>query len=272
MTLSSDQRHHRRRHPHCHQGRWRRWRALLCALVLAAVIPGTLWARELLVVSTHFEKVYERDAEGVTVGLGPEIVRQVARQMGHTVRFELYPWARAQALVASGRADILVAPYRTPERERIMAFSRLPFFQDRLVFYMRNDVTATWRGDYAALANQRIAVLNGWAYGAAFDQARPLLQVSVTNSVESGLRMLAYRHVQLFASTRRDTETMLARLGLLGVVNGLATPIDVQDAYFAFPPGASHDELRRAFDVEFQRLVDSGEWRKLLQRHGVDAP
>ncbi len=229
-------------------------------------------ARELLAVSTHFEKVYERDADGAVVGLGPEIVRQIARRLGHTVRFELYPWARAQALVAKGRADILVAPYRTPERERLMGFSQLPFFQDQLVFYARTDTAPPWRGSYGTLAGQRIVILNGWAYGAAFDRARPGLDVSVSNSVESGLRMLEHRHVQLFASNRRDTDPLLARLGLAGQVAALPVPLDRQDAYFAFPADPWHDSLRQAFDLQFQQMVGSGEWRRLLQRHAVDHP
>ncbi len=243
---------------------------VVAAVALACPAPAR--ARELLVISTHFEKVYERDAEGMMVGLGPEIVRHVARQLGHTVRFELYPWARAQALVANGQADILVAPYRTPARQQVMGFSRQPFFRDNVVFYARTDDMPPWRGDYRALAAQRVAVLNGWAYGEAFERARPGLRLSVTNSVESGLRMLAHRHVNLFASNRRDTDSMLARLGLSGQVASLPVPIDSQDAYFAFPLGGRHDALRRDFDEQFQRLVDSGEWRRLLRRHEVDMP
>lgn len=261
----------------CRDGSAARWRAALrfaasvaLASVLAWAVPAG--ARELLVVSTHFEKVYERDADGMIVGLGAEIVRQLARQMGHSVRFELYPWARAQSLIANGQADILVAPYRTTARQSSMAFSRLPFFQDQVVFYARTEEAPAWRGEYRALAAQRIAILNGWAYGDAFDQARPNLRISVTNTVESGLRMLAHRHVALFASNRRDTEAVLARLGLVGQVASLPVPIDSQDAYFAFPLGARHDALRTEFDTHFQRMVDSGEWRRLLRRHEVEMP
>lgn len=255
-----------------HLRRWRR-RFVLGGLLWALLCcPAPAWARELLVISTHFEKIYERDADGTITGLGPEIVRQLAAQLGHTVRFEMYPWARAQAMIARGDADILVAPYRTPERQHVMAFSRLPFFQDQVVFYARTDSKPPWHGDYGTLAGRRIVILNGWAYGDVFERARPGLQVSISNSVESGLRMLALRRVHLLASNRRDTDPVLARLGLSGVVASLPVAIDTQDAYFAFPPGEAHDGLRRAFDAQFQRLVDSGEWRKLLLRHGVPGP
>lgn len=89
--------------------------ALLCGLPAAA--------RDLLVIGTHFERVYERGQEGEIVGLGPEVVRLIAQRLGHRAIFELYPWARAQALVAQGKADILVGPYKTFERQQLMSFS-----------------------------------------------------------------------------------------------------------------------------------------------------
>ncbi len=237
---------------------------LLCCLPAAA--------RDLLVIGTHFERVYERGQEGEIVGLGPEIVRLVAERLGHRAIFELYPWARAQALVAQGKADILVGPYKTFERQQLMAFSKLPFYQDQMVFYVRKGTLLDWSGDYATLADQRIAIVNGWAYGPAFDKARPQLRLDVVNSVDSGLKMLAAQHVTMFASNRRNTEPVLGRLGMAGQVAMLPRVIEVQDGYFGFPKRPAADALRKEFDAEFQRMVDSGELKRLGQRHEVNVP
>lgn len=246
----------------------------LAATMLAAAMCATPWAcaRELLAIGAHFERVFERGQEGEIIGLGPEIVKILAQRTGHSVRFELYPWARAQALIAQGKADILIGPYKTPERQQTMAFSRLAFYQDQMVFYARADANASWNGDFATLGEHRIVVLNGWAYGAAFEQAKPQLRISIANSVDSGLKMLVHQHVTLFASNRRNTEPVLGRLGLAGQIVMLPKVIDVQEGYFAFPRDAQFDTLRREFDVAFQRMVDSGELKKLGQRHEVSVP
>jgi len=238
--------------------------ALLCCLPAAA--------RDLLVIGTHFERVYERGQEGEIVGLGPEVVRLIAQRLGHRAIFELYPWARAQALVAQGKADILVGPYKTLERQQLMSFSRLPFYQDQMVFYVRKGTMQDWSGDYAALSEQRIAIVNGWSYGATFDKARPQLRLDVVNSVDSGLKMLAAQHAQMFASNRRNTEPVLGRLGMSGQVAMLPRVIEVQDGFFAFPKRPAADALRKEFDAEFQRLVDSGELKRLGLRHEVNVP
>jgi polar amino acid transport system substrate-binding protein len=240
------------------------------AFTLLLCLPAA--ARDLLVIGTHFERVYERGQEGEIVGLGPEIVRLIAERLGHRAIFELYPWARAQALVAQGKADILVGPYKTFERQQLMAFSKLPFYQDQMVFYVRKGAMQDWNGDYASLADERIAIVNGWTYGAAFDKARPQLRLEVVNSVDSGLKMVAAQHAQMFASNRRNTEPVLGRLGLAGQLAMLPRVIEVQEGYFAFPKRPASDALRKEFDAEFQRMVDSGELKRLGLRHEVNVP
>jgi polar amino acid transport system substrate-binding protein len=237
---------------------------------LACCLPAS--ARDLLVIGTHFERVFERGQEGEIVGLGPEIVRLIAQRLGHRAIFELYPWSRAQALVAQGKADILVGPYKTFERQQLMAFSSIPFYQDQMVFYVRKGAMPDWSGDYATLTDQRIAIVNGWAYGPAFDKARPTLRLDMVNSVDSGLKMLAAQHAHMFASNRRNTEPVLGRLGLSGQLTMLPRVIEVQDGYFAFSKQPQSDALRRDFDAELQRMVDSGELKRLGQRHEVHVP
>jgi polar amino acid transport system substrate-binding protein len=242
------------------------------AALLALVFCLPVGARDLLVIGTHFERVCERGQEGEIIGLGPEIIRLIAERLGHKVQFELYPWARAQALIAQGKADILIGPYKTFERQQLMSFSKLPFYQDQMVFYVRSGSGVEWNGELGTLGEQRIVVLNGWVYGPNFDKAKPQLRLSVANSVESGLKMVAAQHVTMFASNRRNTEPVLGRLGMAGQLTMLPKVIDVQDGYFGFPRRPAADPLRKEFDAEFQRMVDSGELKRLGQRFEVNVP
>jgi polar amino acid transport system substrate-binding protein len=166
----------------------------------------------------------------------------------------------------------LVAPYKTPERQRVLRYSEQAFFQDELAFYVRADTMPVWESDYALLAGRRIAVINGWSYGAAFTQAAPQLHISVTNTVESGLRMLERGHVELFASNRRDTDPVVKALGLQNTVMALAPLIDVLDAYFAFPLAPRHRELPAQLDRLLLEMKKNGELQKLARRYGATPP
>ncbi len=228
--------------------------------------------RELRVVGTRFQRIYEPGPDGGMGGMGAELVRIIALQLGYTLRFEIYPWARAQQMLKQGQADILIGPYKSAERMLAMAFSSRAFFEDQLAFYARTDSMIAWGGDYNALAGKRIVALNGWAYGAAFDQARPGLLLSVSNTVENGLNMLFHRRVDLFATDRRDTDPVVASLGMQGKVAVLAPLITTEIAYLAFPKLAAFDELRTQFDHVLNQLAARGALQELGRRYGVSVP
>ena len=235
-------------------------------------LPLQTQARELLAVGTQFERVFDYQPNGEFVGMGAELVRILAARTGHTVRFRMVPWARAQAMLAQGQADILIGPYKSPERLASMGFSDKPFFQDQIVFYARQDSSFSWDGNYASLKNRRLVLLNGWVYGAEMERLRSGLQVSVANTVENGLRMLVHGHVDVFVSSRRDTEPVLVRLGLERQIKVLPQVLEVQNAYFAFPRTPESDRLRVQFDQELKSLIDSGEMKRLGKRYKVTVP
>jgi polar amino acid transport system substrate-binding protein len=247
-------------------------RTLSACLLGLCCLAGLVEARELLVVGTHFPQVYERSANGDFTGLAPSVLRQLAAELGGELRFELYPWIRAQRMVELGQADILVGPYRTAEREARFAFANEPFYQDRIVFYVRRDHRSVWDGDYASLGGQRIAVVRGWTYGSQFEEMRARLRPITVESVRNGLRMLAAGRVDLLASNQRNTQPDLLGLGLQeGLVEALPV-IDVQRGFFAFPRDENHFELRQRFDRAFARLVASGQLARLAAPLGVSVP
>ncbi|MFB9246001.1 transporter substrate-binding domain-containing protein [Massilia antarctica] len=246
-------------------------RALLLGAAAALALPAGAAPRELLVVGAHFARVYER-ANGEFSGMAVEIIRAIAGELGQPVYFELYPWARAQSMVAQGQADILVGPYKSPERLELFTFSERPFYQDQMVFFSRSNAPFAWDGSYASLRGKRIVIINGWAYGDEFDAARKDLLVSVTNSVESALTMLSHGRVDLFASNVRNTEPVVPLLALEGKVVPVGRTICLQRGFFAFPRRPEYDVMRARFDHAFNAYVDSGELRKLGKRLNVQVP
>lgn len=244
-------------------------RAFVLGALGGAMLPTRAAPRELLVVGSHFAKVYER-ADGQFGGLGPEILRAIAAELGQPLHFDLVPWARAQSMVAKSQADLLVGPYKSDERLAIFAFSAQPFYLDRMVFYARAGDAFAWDGQWHALRRKRIVAINGWAYGKPFDAARADLNVSLTNSVESALAMLAHGRVDLFATNRRNTEGVIPLLGLEGKVLPLAREMSQQQGYFAFPKRPEYEATLARFDLAFDALIDSGELRRMARRLNVD--
>lgn len=245
-------------------------RTLLIGGLAALALPVRAAPRELLVVGAHFSRVYER-ADGEFRGMGPEILRAIAGQLGQPLHFDLFPWARAQSMVAQGQADVLVGPYKSPERLEQFYFSERAFYQDQMVFYARSG-TPDWDGQYESLRDKRIVIINGWAYGDEFDAARQILNISVTNSVESALTMLALGRVELFATNRRNTEPVIPLLSLEGKVAPQERVLATQRGYFAFPKRPEYLLARQRFDRALNAFVDGGDLLKLGRRLGVMVP
>jgi polar amino acid transport system substrate-binding protein len=242
-----------------------------CFLILLA-LGTTVQARELRVVGTHFARVFEQAPNGEFTGLGADLIREISKRTGDTVRFAIYPWVRAQALVERGEADILIGPYKSPEREARFAFSNHAFYRDRMLFYVRIGTQMQWSGDYEALRGRRIAVVHGWAYGAIFDRFRDVIQAQTAQTLENGLMMLVHDRVEMLATNHRNTEDLLPRLNLTDKVQPILPPIAVQDGYFAFPKAPQHESLRAEFNDVFDSMVNSGELARLARKHDVRTP
>lgn len=248
----------------------------LCGLALGALphlsLARPAATRELVVAGAHMESIYTRRANGEFSGLGADLLRLLAQRHNYQLRFEIYPWRRAMQVVSGGKADVLVAPYKSPERQRVLRFGEQAFFQDEVTFYVRANSLPVWEGDYAMLKGRRIAIINGWTYGVAFTGALPQFHASVTNSVENGLKMLAYGHVEMFASNRRDTDPLIVALGLQDKLMPLAPLIDVLQAYFAYPLTPRIRELPQQMDQMLAEMKTRGELQKLARRYGVTLP
>lgn len=245
------------------------WVLLLPLLGGAALRPAM--AAERLVVGATFNQIFEQDADGRWQGLGVEVVRTLAARAGDTVKFQLYPWPRALAMVERGQADILVAAYRTAERQRRYAFLDLPLYSDRLVLYQRRGAPLRWSGELRSLAGSRIAVVRGWYYGERFEQARALLEVSEVVRTENALQMLLHGRVDVMATNARNSAALIGSLKLDERVTLLCPDIDRLDAYLAFPRTARFAAARQRYNELFEQMVRSGELERIGARYGVTA-
>jgi polar amino acid transport system substrate-binding protein len=242
------------------------------ALTLAACTPLVSQAAERVAVGASFTRIFEQSEDGEWRGLGVDVLRALAARAGDTMRFKLYPWPRAQAMVERAQADILVGPYKSPERAQRFAFIDQPFYRDRVLFYGQRDSKLPWHGDLVALKRRRIATMRGWHYGMQFEQARPLFDISEVPRLENGLQMLALGRVELFAANQRNIGELVSELRLQRAVTALCPDITQLDGYLAFPRDARFAAVHKRYNALFNEMVRSGELARLGARNGVLVP
>jgi polar amino acid transport system substrate-binding protein len=227
-------------------------------------------AAPLRAVGSQFARLFEGSEGLAPKGLAVDLLGQL---FGDNVRCEWVPWSRAQLMVEQGEADILIGPYRTPERETRMLFSVRSFYSDAMAWYVRRGDESRWTGEYADLAQTPVAAVRGWAYGSRFERMKTGLgQLTWVQGVDAGLQMLTRRRVDLFAANDRNCMPVLQRLNLADAVTRCSPPLDVLHGHMAFARSAGGEELSRRYDQAFEQWLRTGAATELYRRWGVDRP
>jgi len=245
-------------------------RRLWLGSVGALALAGPARAAPLRAVGAQFARIFEGAEGQAPKGLAVDLLGQL---FGDGLRCELLPWARAQLTLEQGEADILIGPYRTPEREARMLFSVRSFYSDAMVWYARRGEEARWTGEFGALTQLPVAAVRGWAYGSRFERMKTSMnQLTFVQNVEAGLQMLAKRRVELFAANDRNCQPVLQRLSLADAVTRCSPPLDVLHGHMAFARSAGGELLAQRYDQAFERSLRGADAAELYRRWGVEKP
>ena len=227
-------------------------------IYLICFICNIACAETYLFVGTHFSFLSEETADGEIYGLGADIAEEIGNTLGHTVIIQLYPWKRAQHMVETGKADVLIAPYKTPERELFMDFTANHFYTDTMVFYVKSDSDITWNGNFSSVSSRRIGVVLGWSYGDDFGSARANLKIDTAPNISMNFKKLLAGRVDILAVNIRNAMPAIAELGYEGSVKYILPPIKRTNCYYGFSKQRELTQFRTEFDQMLKKMDDSG--------------
>lgn len=151
--------------------------SLILAILAIVIVAVGLFAYysskgpsvEELVISGHpaWPPIMYQEGTAI-VGAGPEIVEKVFADLGVTVvsRYE-GTWEEVQEKAKEGSVDVLVAAYRTPEREAYMDYS-IPYTVDPVVLVVKEGQAFPYE-KWEDLVGKKGVVTTGDSYGQDFD-------------------------------------------------------------------------------------------------------
>lgn len=233
-------------------------RAFPIALAGLACLPAR--AAPSLWVSAAVPPFLSQGAAGPQ-GYAFALFEKVVQQAGLAAQLRLYPWARAQRMLAAGEAHAALVMARTPDREAAYRWL-FPVASFRFVVVTRaGDPPAS--GDIAALRDRRVGSLRASA-------SRGMLEAAGATRVVEG-----HDYADLMALLRR------------GVVDAVIAPDAVmyslaaepaasaprfarleqgRELYAAAGPAMPDDMVERV-RAAYQRLAASGAVARLKKRH-----
>ncbi|WP_147820246.1 substrate-binding periplasmic protein [Salidesulfovibrio onnuriiensis] len=132
-------------------------------------------------------------------GYSWDIIREALHRAGFSIELSVAPWKRAYRATMQGEYDLLFPATKTPSREKIFTFGKVPVNDSRALLYVRKDSTLEWAG-LDRLPFMNVAVQRGFSYGDEWEAIQPdQLRKYEVNSIELGFGMLLSGRVQAFA-------------------------------------------------------------------------
>ncbi|NMF89377.1 substrate-binding periplasmic protein [Aromatoleum petrolei] len=206
--------------------------------------------------------------QGQLRGLAPEVVRGIFREMGHELRTEpLGNWKRCLLEAQEGRVDVVVAAYRTSERERRLAFSIQYLVADPIVLFVRRDRQFAF-SRWSDLEGKTVGLLLGDSFGERFDRfAEARLKVERVSRSEQNVRKLALGRIDFMPVGLRTWRLQGQRLGYGDEIMRLPKPLVTEHYYVAVRRGSPLESLLPHIDRRLAEMHADGSLQRLERAH-----
>lgn len=238
------------------------FRSLLLA-VLFTLPAAALSEKPVIDVVTSEYPPYEYLSDGEVIGEDTRIIRRVLSDMGYQANIRILPWARAEKLVRSGRADMLFSLTFSETRDRHYYFTS-PISTAQDTFFKRRDRDLDWQ-TLDDLTGLNFGLSAAYSYSPAFmdwlfDGNARITKITHEQPELTGLRMVGLERIDLFICEQQVCEYLLeeeaSRFPELAKVGQMAGQVGPQRNFRAafsrqLPNGS---ELRNAFNSALEEV------------------
>ena len=223
-------------------------------------------------VGTTFPSVLEKNEQGQIEGLGADIAGEICLRLGCQIKIDILPFKRALKMIELGKADAFIGPYKSAIREQYMVYSEAAFYQDPLVFYVKNSNEFQWHNNLETLKELSVGLTRGWNYGDDFEQYKSQLEVSEVGTVEASFLQLIHDRVDIIVTHPWAAQLVIKQLSLANQVKQLQPPLIVNKGYFGFSKKRNLNEFITLFDKELNNMIANGEVKKMSEKYGLAFP
>jgi polar amino acid transport system substrate-binding protein len=216
-------------------------------------------------------------ASGEWLGVDADFSKAIAKSLGVEYDPVILTHAALAPALQSGRVDVIAGLYKTAEREKVMAYNKIPFWYG--VDVLVAQASSNLKG-FSDLKGKTIGTVRGSAQEGEATQIQEKFNTGEIKKYESADPMLMdlragridaaiwWGYTYDYAAKQNPSYD-------LKVVEYLPPELLGSDklpaTYYVFPKDGT-EELIKAFDAEIKRLQDSGEAKAILEKYGMTNP
>ncbi len=159
-------------------------KTFLLTIMLMCLTAHPAIADQIFVVADPYYP-YTGEPDAKKPGYLVELIQHIFEKEGHTVKYEVKPWARALNMIKTGKADCIAGSYADEARNLGIDVPVHETGVWRMHFFAQKGSKAeSWKydGSPRSLAKIRLGVIFGYEYGPEFD---PYIQSAKSPSVEA---------------------------------------------------------------------------------------
>ncbi|MBF0229437.1 MAG: transporter substrate-binding domain-containing protein [Desulfamplus sp.] len=215
------------------------------------------------------------EENGKPMGEQPEIAQYVINKLGIKAEYIFLPWARAQMMVETGKADLMMT---TPNKTRfeIAVFGKemtTPNYWNIFVDKKKGLIIEAAKKFEKLEDLKPYSILdflgNGWT--GAFLKESDGYKIDKAPKMEQVVMKLAHGRADLTINSSTSVNWFLAKLNLAHEVEEIDIVAPGTRFHMVFQVGRKspwvEKGLVRALDEELKKMKDSGEWLKILQKY-----
>jgi len=244
---------------------------LIIAILLVVIVAGYFiknQVSEKLIISGHPEWapiMYQQDDE--IVGAGEEIASMIFKELGvETVSKYEGTWDVVQNKMKSGVIDVLVAAYKTTEREAYMNYS-IPYTVDPVVLVVKKGYAFPY-SEWGDLVNKKGVVTTGDSYGIGFDNyIEESLIVQNVSTVEEAFTLLDNEEVDYFVYALYSAENYIFNNDIADQVEIIPNYVSAENFYLTISKKSPFAELLPEINVLLEGYINDGVITEIIEKH-----
>lgn len=241
---------------------WRGW-CVIWSLLLAC----SLQAAELVLYTEEGPPLnFSRD--GQLDGYAVELVREMERRSGDSVRYELAPWTRGYALAQQEESTGLFSMARIPEREALFQWVG-PFLVSQNRFYThKNSGLRITHLDQAKTL--RVALPRGW-YSYQFLRGQGFDDIFPVSGADQMVSLFRNGRTDLLAISEIHLPALLAKAGMRSDQLEAQLIFLVHESYLGFSPATDARVVAR-WQAALDAMKRDGSFATIYQRWFPELP
>lgn len=201
------------------------------------------------------------------VGVGPALVEKIFSQLGVEVKSNFTgAWDSVQSKVKTGEVDVLVAAYKTSERESYMDYS-VAYAKDPIAIFTSNTNQFNY-GQWSDLVGKKGIATIGDSYGQELDSyIANQLKVERVSTVKQALDKLNDGSADYFLYALYSGNSEIKKLDYTDKIKALPKYISTEDFYITISKKSPYAKYLPKVNELIEKYKEDGTIDKLMEEY-----